>query len=120
MSYLKQGLLAVALLAVLIGTWLASRRKRKTPEPPFENDDLFGFDPVDPPPAAVEPQPIVPAFEVQEAAARRRALLTLAEEQPKDVATVLSGWLNSKDSDLNARGSGAWAPSLTGPKGGSR
>ncbi len=120
MSYLKQGLLAAALLAVLIGTWLASRRKRKTPEPPFENDDLFGLDPVDPPPPAVEPQPTAPAVEVREAAARRRALLTLAEEQPKDVATVLSGWLNSKDSDLNDRGRSPWANSLTGPKGGSR
>jgi hypothetical protein len=57
---------------------------------------------------------------MREAAARRQTLLTLAEEQPKDVASVISGWLNSKDSDLNERGRGTWPGSLTGPKGGTR
>jgi len=117
-SYLKQGGLALALLAVLAGTWLAGRRKRKAPEPPFENADLFGLEPVDDPLPAVQPEPV--AAEIHDAAARRRTLLTLADEQPKDVATVLSGWINSKDSDLNDRGRGPWPTALNGPKGGSR
>jgi hypothetical protein len=32
--------------------------------------------------------------EMQEAAARRRAFIALAESQPDDVARVLSSWLN--------------------------
>jgi len=117
-SYVKQGLLAAALLAVLIGTWLASRRKRSSAEPPFQNDDLFRLQPVDDPlPAAPAPPPV--ATEIREAAARRHALLTLAEEQPKDVASVLSGWLNSRDSDINERGRGSW-PNASPAKEGSR
>jgi flagellar M-ring protein FliF len=103
MSIVKQGLLVLVLLAVLGGTWLASRKRRT--QPPAPNDDLglFAPEPVfELPPPAPEPSPV--ATEMQEAAARRRALVALAEEQPKDVASVLSGWLNSKDANLiNAR-----------------
>ena len=119
MSYVKQGLLGLALVAVAIGVWLANRRRRRGPEQPYENDDLFGPDPMDEPPP-LAPQPAPPANEIREAAARRQALVDLAEEQPKDVASVLSGWLNSSPADLNDRGRGPWAGSLTGPQGGTQ
>jgi flagellar M-ring protein FliF len=117
MSIVKQGLIVLALIALLTGTWLASRRRRAAPLEPMDDDlGLFAAEPVhEPAPAAPAPQPII-AAEVQEAAARRRALVQLAEEQPKDVASVLSGWLNSKDSDLlNDRGPRtAWSAPASG------
>jgi flagellar M-ring protein FliF len=119
MSYAKQGLLALALIAIAIGVWRAGRRRRAAPEPPFENDDLFGPDPVDDaPPAAPHPAPV--PNEIRETAARREALLSLAEEQPKDVASVLSGWLNSSPSDVNDRSRAPWAGSTTGSRGGAQ
>lgn len=116
-SYIKQGLLGLALVAIVVGVWLAGRRRRRTPEPPYENDDLFGPDPLDEPPLAA-PQPAPVTDEIREAASRRHTLLSLAEEQPKDVASVLSGWLNSTPSDLNDRSRAPWADSVTGRTGG--
>jgi flagellar M-ring protein FliF len=99
-SLVKQGALAIGLLALVIGTWLASRRRRRSSPPPNDDLGLFHDEPVtDLTPALPQPSPM--AAELQEAAARRNALVALAEQQPKDVATVLSGWLsNGKDSDL--------------------
>jgi flagellar M-ring protein FliF len=122
-AMIKQGALAGVLLAVLAGTWIASRKRRSAAplDPPTPLDDLFGSAPTDdlPPVADVSPPQI--AVEVREAAARRRALVALAEEQPSDVASVISGWLNSRDSDLlNDRGPrNPWSSSLSG-KGGAR
>ncbi|MGH8962274.1 MAG: hypothetical protein ACRDWT_13975, partial [Jatrophihabitantaceae bacterium] len=94
----KQGLLGALVLAVVIGTWLASRKRRGGDQPPHVNDDLFGEPelPLAPAPV-VEPERLAVVTELQEAAARRRALVALADEQPDDVARVLSGWLNSKE-----------------------
>ncbi|MCU1659522.1 MAG: Flagellar M-ring protein [Pseudonocardiales bacterium] len=96
MSLVRQGLLGAAVLAVVLGTWLASRRRRRASELPFVNDDLFGSEPIDFAPPA-EPEHLAVVVEFQEAAARRRALVALADEQPRDVARVLSGWLNTKE-----------------------
>jgi hypothetical protein len=74
---------------------LIRRRRRKAAQPPVEPyEPWFGdeFLPVEPAAAAEEPSV---SDDVAEAQARRRALVTLAEEQPDDVARVLSGWLNS-------------------------
>ena len=109
MSMIKQGVLGTVLLAVLLGVWIASRRRRHTVEyePPDRFDDLFE-------PAPVPPQPdLTYAAELaqnQEAMNRRRTLVTLAEEQPNEVASVLSGWINSRGDE---RGSGAWSPGMT-------
>jgi flagellar M-ring protein FliF len=120
MSWVKQGLLAAALIAIAVGTWLARRRKRRPVEPPYENDDLFGLEPVDEPLPAAPVAPPAPAADIRETAARRQTLLTLAEEQPKDVASVLSGWLNSSPSDVNDRSRAPWAGSTTGSRGGAQ
>jgi flagellar M-ring protein FliF len=117
MSLVKQGALGGLVVALVVGTWLASRKRRKQGNEPL-NDDLFGLDPVTPdlaPPAL--PEPSIPD-EVLEAAARRRALVAIADEQPKDIAAVLSGWLSSKDTDLN--NNTARNPWATTSSGGSR
>jgi flagellar M-ring protein FliF len=96
MSLIKQGLLGALVLAVVIGTWLASRKRKSGTDPPFVNDNLF--DEPDLPLAPVaEPEQLAVVTELQQAAARRRALVALADDQPDDVARVLSGWINSKE-----------------------
>jgi flagellar M-ring protein FliF len=93
-SLVKQGALAVLVLAVVIGTWLASRkRKNDGDREPLEPMDTFLDESVHLP-VAPEPDPVAMANEINEAAARRRALVALADEQPDDVARVLSGWLS--------------------------
>ena len=109
MSIVKQGVLVGLLAAVLVGVWLASRRRRNTvaPEPPDHFDEFF-----EPHPAPPQPD-LTYAAELahnQEAANRRRTLATLADEQPNEVASVLSGWINSRGDE---RGSGAWTPGMT-------
>ncbi len=96
-SLIKQGALIALVLAVVLGTWLAGRRRKKNPDP--EPNDDFGLfrEPIDTYEPAHEAQQTVTATEVQEVAARRRALVSLAEEQPDDVARILSGWLNKEN-----------------------
>jgi flagellar M-ring protein FliF len=98
MSMIKQGALGAAVLAVLLGVWLSSRRRssKRDGQPPFVNDDFFGEEHLDIAPAP-EPEKLAVVAEFQEAAARRRALVALADEQPQDVARVLSGWLSTRE-----------------------
>lgn len=97
-SMIRQGLLGVLVLSVLFATWWTSRRRNRNrdSEPPFVNDDLFDDRPLD---KASLDNPDHPAAmsAVQETAARRRALVAVADEQPQDVARVLSGWLSNKE-----------------------
>lgn len=98
MSMIRQGVLAAVVLGIVIATWLAGRRRSRPTEPPFVNDDLFAPEVVEPLPAAQpEPEHLAAVADIQEAAARRRALVAIAEEQPHDVARVLSGWLNTRE-----------------------
>lgn len=97
-SMIRQGLLGVLVLSVLLATWWTSRRRNRNrdSEPPFVNDDLFNDRPLDK--ASLDnPDHPAPMSEAQEAAARRRALVAVADEQPQDVARVLSGWLSNKE-----------------------
>jgi flagellar M-ring protein FliF len=98
MSMIKQGALGAVVLAVLLGVWLSSRRRssKRDGQPPFVNDDFFGEEHLDIAPAP-EPEKLAVVAEFQEAAARRRALVALADEQPQDVARVLSGWLSTRE-----------------------
>jgi flagellar M-ring protein FliF len=95
-SLIKQGVLGGLVVALVLGTWLAGRRRKKGGDEPPYDDDLFGEPelPVAPAPA---PVPDASKIELQEALSRRRALVTLADEQPDDVARVLSGWLKSRE-----------------------
>jgi flagellar biosynthesis/type III secretory pathway M-ring protein FliF/YscJ len=81
-------------LALVIVTCLASRiRTIDRDREPLEPMDTFLDESVHLP-VAPEPDPVAMANEINEAAARRRALVALADEQPDDVARVLSGWLS--------------------------
>ena len=92
----KEGLLGLIVLAVLIGTWLSSRRRRKAARNAVPNDDVLGLDEIEY--VAPEPErPIAPVVDFQDVRARRRALEQLADEQPDDVARVLSGWLHTRE-----------------------
>jgi flagellar M-ring protein FliF len=93
-SLIKQGALAAVILAVVLGTWLASRRRKNGGEPEPQAD--FGFFPEPDDPILPEPlpEPVVTNTDVNEAINRRRALVAIADEQPDDVARVLSGWLS--------------------------
>jgi flagellar M-ring protein FliF len=97
-SMIRQGVIGVAVLSIALALWLSSRRRRRSRDgqPPFVNDDLFARE-VEHLPAPAEPEQLAVVTEFQEAAARRRALVAIADEQPKDVARVLSGWLNTKE-----------------------
>ena len=97
-SMIRQGVIGVVVLSVALALWLSSRRRKRSRDgqPPFVNDDLFARE-VTHLPAPAEPEQLAVVTEFQEAAARRRALVAIADEQPKDVARVLSGWLNTKE-----------------------
>jgi len=96
MSEVKQGLVAgVVLIAIGIFLLIRRRRHKAAQQPPAEPYEPWfddSFLPVEPAAELEEPSM---SDELAEAQARRRALVTLAEEQPDDVARVLSGWLNS-------------------------
>jgi flagellar M-ring protein FliF len=95
MSLIKQGALAVLVLAIVLGTWLAGRKRKNAGDrEPLEPIDTFLDESIHQPIAQPGPDPVAVANEISEAAARRRALVTLADEQPDDVARVLSGWLS--------------------------
>jgi flagellar M-ring protein FliF len=102
MSLIKQGILAGVLIVILLGTWLASRRRKRQDDapPPPVDEDFFGdrqdqFRPLHDPREEEYGGAVV--SEIEEARARRKALVALADEQPDDVARVLSGWLNSRE-----------------------
>lgn len=106
MDWIKQGVIAGGILLLLIGTIIASkRRKRDDPDAdPAPQVDLITHQ--IPPGALLAPEPM-PASVIpepsQETGASRRALIALAQEQPDDVARVLSGWLGSADVKEGAR-----------------
>jgi len=93
MSMVKQGVLVAVILAVILGTWLASRRRKGGGDPEPQAD--FGLFPEPDEPVLPETvlEPAVPSTDANEAVARRRALFAIADEQPDDVARVLSGCL---------------------------
>jgi flagellar M-ring protein FliF len=92
-SMIKQGALALLILGLAIGAWLASRKRKAAPPEP--NDDVFGLDEPD------EPQPQASAHPVNAGTAtnpQRKVLTEVVDNRPADVARVLSGWLNAKES----------------------
>jgi flagellar M-ring protein FliF len=102
MSLIRQGSIVGVVLLVLLVAWLSNRKRAKAAKAAAEEDDdeddLDDEDDFILPSAPVHrPVPVEDASviaEMQEAAARRKAFISLAEEQPDDVARVLSGWLN--------------------------
>ena len=95
---IKQGVLGLLVLILALGTWIASRKRRKKAgrEP---DDDLFGLDDD----YDDEPTPTAPALgqptsaDAKFAAAQRQSLSEVAENRPEEIARVLSSWLNAKE-----------------------
>ena len=94
-SMIKQGVLGALVLAVLIAAFLSSRRRKKPA--PVPNDDIVFLDD-DREVAAEEPGQSATVTDLRTAADRRRNLVAAADDRPQDVARVLSGWLNTKES----------------------
>lgn len=98
-GWIKQGTIAGLILLVFVGTIIASKRRKKNrPEEPVDDVSLITHSLPDgallpPVPRLPEPEPLI----VGDGGAGRRALVALAQEQPDDVARVLSGWLGSSD-----------------------
>lgn len=99
LSIAKQAALALLLIGIAVGTWLAAR-KRKQAEPPAD-DNVLGLDLIDDLGARDAETPtehVEVVNDIAEAANRRRALVTAADNRPKEVAQALSGWLNTRES----------------------
>lgn len=99
-NWIKQGTIAGLIVLVLVGTIIASKRRKKNqPGEPADDLELITHSLPDgallppPPTPRPEPEPMV----VGDGGAGRRALVALASEQPDDVARVLSGWLGSSE-----------------------
>ncbi|SOD71339.1 flagellar M-ring protein FliF [Jatrophihabitans sp. GAS493] len=104
-SMLRTGGLVVLVLAVIIGTLIAGRRRRKAAEraaleEPDEMDDLIHqLQYETPQEVIVEPSPSLTQASAgqEELANQRRVLVSLAENQPQDVARVMRSWLSSNN-----------------------
>lgn len=97
-SLAKQGFLALLLAGIGIGTWLAARKRRARATTPADDD--LGITLVDDLLPQQDPTAIdqfAPVTDIQDAAARRRSLVTAADTRPADVAQALSGWLTTKE-----------------------
>ncbi len=103
-SLLKTGVVALLVLAVIIGTLLAARRRRApVPEPePADELDMFlaTLDAPDPADVPIEPamREVQPSSQALAQEQNRRVVSELAEEQPDDMARLLRSWMNSKGS----------------------
>jgi flagellar M-ring protein FliF len=98
-AMIKQGALGGLILAVVLGAWLRSRRGKRRPVEDAPVEELFAAqeEPVEPEPLSEPVQPLAPVASLQDAAARRRALMDVAERKPDDAAKLLSSWLRSRE-----------------------
>lgn len=97
-NWIKQGTIGGIILAIFIGTIIASKRRKKQAEP---EPDVALITHELPDGALLTPRPVIPEPEpmvVGDGGAGRRALVALADERPDEVARVLSGWLGSAES----------------------
>ncbi len=92
-SLAKQGLLGVLVLVLVLGAWLASRKRRKAHPNDF-GPDLYDDDDNDLPDGGALPAPPV---EFNDLASRRRSLVAAADNRPKEFASALSGWLDTSE-----------------------
>ena len=98
-TMIRNGGIAVAILAMLLLAWLRSRRGRRNREERTAYlVEQLRLDAADraAAAAALEPSPAVAALETADQAVNeelRRELATLAERQPDEIATLLRGWL---------------------------
>ena len=98
-SMIRNGGIAVAVLAMLLLAWLRARRGKRDREDRTE----FLVEQLRPDAAAraaaaaaLEPAPAVAALETADQAANdelKREIAALAERQPDEIATLLRGWL---------------------------
>jgi flagellar M-ring protein FliF len=91
----KQGLLALLVVGLVVGAWLASRKRRKTQVEDYGSDlDRYDTDdsnlPKGPPAEQLNP-------EINELATQRRGLVAVADNRPQEFAQALSGWLNTRE-----------------------
>jgi flagellar M-ring protein FliF len=97
-SLAKQGLLGVLILVLVVGAWLASRKRAKNRDPDWNDrpgSERSGFRDEDDLPSGPSPLNVVPAPDLTDLASRRRDLVAVANNRPKDVAEALSGWLST-------------------------
>ncbi|GAA1796305.1 flagellar basal-body MS-ring/collar protein FliF [Nocardioides hankookensis] len=98
-SMIRNGGIAVAVLAMLLLAWLRARRGKKAREERTEYlVEQLRLDAANraAAAAALEPAPAVAALETAEQAANdelKREVAALAERQPDEIATLLRGWL---------------------------
>lgn len=98
MAMAKQGLLAVIVVGLVVGAWLASRKRRKEPiddwEPNPNRYDGPDRDTNLPKPMSSEP---ITTPDFNELATQRRGLVAVADNRPQEFAQALSGWLNARE-----------------------
>jgi flagellar M-ring protein FliF len=103
LSMIKQGAFGAIVLAVVLGAWLGGRRRKRRPVEDAAVEELFAAQNEEPAePAQVETvEPAVPHLaavtNLSEAAARRRALMDVAERKPDDAAKLISSWLRTRE-----------------------
>jgi flagellar M-ring protein FliF len=97
-SLAKQGLLGVLICVLVVGAWLASRKRAKNRDADWNDgpgSERSGFRNEDDLPSATSHLNVVPTPDLTDLASRRRDLVAVANNRPKDVAEALSGWLNT-------------------------
>jgi flagellar M-ring protein FliF len=97
LSEAKQGLLGLLVVGLVVGAWLASRKRRKNPVEDWEPDhDRYDGTDSDAnlPKAGAAP---MTGADVNELATQRRGLVAVADNRPQEFAQALSGWLNTRE-----------------------
>jgi flagellar M-ring protein FliF len=99
-SMAKQGLLGLLVVGLVVGAWLASRKRRKNPPP---DDWGPGPDSYDGPngdlnSTRTNAEPASTNADFNELATQRRGLVAVADNRPQEFAEALSGWLNTRES----------------------
>jgi flagellar M-ring protein FliF len=98
MTEAKEGLLGLLVVALVVGAWLASRKRRKHPVEDWESDyERYDGTESDAnlPKAGGAEQILTP--DVNELASQRRGLVAVADNRPQEFAQALSGWLNTRE-----------------------
>lgn len=97
-NWIRQGIIAGVILLIVLITWLTSRRRRKAAALAAQQEEDLELITHQLPQGALlplpDPVPAAPAEPAEDPNASRKALAALAEEEPDEVARVLSGWLS--------------------------
>jgi flagellar M-ring protein FliF len=99
MSMVKTGGTVLGVIALIVVTLIASKRRRKA-EPPDDLDAFLSALNDNPDSLPTAPTELVPPMsrEAPQAAARQQQLSAMADNDPQEVARLLRNWLNAKES----------------------